>query len=157
MPRTIAFQLNGRPVTLSAEPSRLLLWALRADLGLTGTKYGCGIGACGACTVVVGGAAVRACETPLEAVQGKEVTTIEGLERDGKLHPLQEAFIEHGAFQCGYCTPGMIMTAHALLLQRPGAARAAILEALEGHLCRCGAHARIVTAVEAVAHKGGRP
>jgi aerobic-type carbon monoxide dehydrogenase small subunit (CoxS/CutS family) len=155
MTRSIRFRLNGRPVTLAADPARRLLWALRTDLGLTGTKYGCGIGACGSCTVVVDGKAARSCQTSLESVHGKDVTTIEGLERDGKLHPLQEAFIEHGALQCGYCTPGMIMNAYGLLQQQPRASREAIARAMEHNLCRCGAHARIVAAVEAASREGG--
>jgi aerobic-type carbon monoxide dehydrogenase small subunit (CoxS/CutS family) len=156
MPKPIAFQLNGKPVTLTADPDRRLLWALRAELGLTGTKYGCGIGECGSCTVVVDGEAVRSCETSLGSVHGKTVTTIEGLERGGELHPLQEAFVEHGALQCGYCTPGMIMNAYALLQRQPHASREAIVRAMEGNLCRCGAHQRIVAAIEAAARKGGR-
>jgi aerobic-type carbon monoxide dehydrogenase small subunit (CoxS/CutS family) len=155
MTRSIRFRLNGRPVTLAADPARRLLWALRTDLGLTGTKYGCGIGACGSCTVVVDGKAARSCQTSLESVHGKDVTTIEGLERDGKLHPLQEAFIEHGALQCGYCTPGMIMNAYGLLQQQPRASREAIARAMEHNLCRCGAHARIVAAIEAASREGG--
>ncbi len=151
----IAFKLNGKPVALTADPARKLLWALRTDLELTGTKYGCGAGACGSCTVVVDGNAVHACQTSLGSVQGKEVTTIEGLERDGKLHALQEAFVEHGALQCGYCTPGMIMNAYALLLREPRPSREAILAAMERNLCRCGAHQRIVAAIEDAARKGG--
>ncbi len=155
MTRTIRFKLNGKPVALTTDPTRRLLWALRTDLDLTGTKYGCGIGACGSCTVVVDGKAVRSCQTPLERVEGKDVLTIEGLEREGKLHPLQEAFVEHGALQCGYCTPGMIMNAYALLRRDPKPSREAILAAMEPNLCRCGAHQRIVAAIEDAALKGG--
>ncbi len=155
MTRTVQFRLNGKPVTLTADPERRLLWALRTELDLTGTKYGCGAGACGSCTVVVDGVAVRSCQTPLESVRGKDVLTIEGLERDGRLHPLQEAFVEHGALQCGYCTPGMIMNAYALLRRQPRPTREAILAAMEGHLCRCGAHGRIVAAIETASRKGG--
>ncbi len=155
MKRKIEFKLNGKPVALTTDPTRRLLWALRTDLALTGTKYGCGIGACGSCTVIVDGKAVRSCQTSLESVHGKEVTTIEGLERDGKLHPLQEAVVEHGALQCGYCTSGMIMNAYALLRQHPGASREAIAQAMEHNLCRCGAHQRILAAIEAAARKGG--
>ncbi len=155
MTRKIAFKLNGKPVALTTDPSRKLLWALRTDLELTGTKYGCGAGACGSCTVVVDGAALRSCQATLGSVEGKEVTTIEGLERDGKLHALQEAFVEHGALQCGYCTPGMIMNAYALLLKEPRPSREAILAAMERNLCRCGAHQRIVAAIETASRKGG--
>jgi aerobic-type carbon monoxide dehydrogenase small subunit (CoxS/CutS family) len=154
----VRFRLNGRLVSLDTGDSRKLLWVLRTDLGLTGAKYGCGAGACGACTVLVDGKAVRSCVTPLKAVRDREVTTIEGLARDGTLHPLQQAFLDHGAFQCGYCTPGMILAAAALLREHPGADREAIAARLERNLCRCGAHARILAAVEAVAQaKGGKP
>ncbi len=153
--KPIRFKVNGKPVTVTADPERRLLWALRADLELTGTKYGCGDGACGACTVVVDGEAVRSCQLPLAEVEGKDVLTIEGLERDGRLHPLQEAFVEHGALQCGYCTPGMVMKAYAFLRRQPRPTRQAIAAALEGNLCRCGSHVRILSAVEAAARKGG--
>jgi aerobic-type carbon monoxide dehydrogenase small subunit (CoxS/CutS family) len=113
----IKFKLNGKPTSLSVEDGSMLLWVLRDRLGKTGTKYGCGEGFCGACTVVVDGKAVRSCQTPAADVDGKEVLTIEGLAADGKLHPLQEAFVGHDALQCGYCTPGMIMNAYALLLK----------------------------------------
>ncbi|MGZ7040557.1 MAG: (2Fe-2S)-binding protein, partial [Thermoanaerobaculia bacterium] len=119
MKQSIRFQLNGRPVTVETDDARMLLWVLRTDLDLTGTKYGCGEGVCGSCTVAVDGKAVRSCQTSLASVQGKSVTTIEGLERDGKLHPLQQAFIDHGGFQCGYCTSGMLMNAYALLNSQP--------------------------------------
>jgi aerobic-type carbon monoxide dehydrogenase small subunit (CoxS/CutS family) len=155
MPKTVKFKLNGKPVTLTTDPGRTLLWVLRTDLALTGTKYGCGEGACGSCTVVVDGQAVQSCQASLATVQGKEVVTIEGLERDGKLHPLQEAFVEHGALQCGYCTPGMLMNAYALLRRQPRPTREAIASAMEGHLCRCGAHQRILAAIESAARKGG--
>ena len=155
MERSIRFALNGRPVTLRADDSRSLLWALRTDLGLTGVKYGCGEGLCGACTVLVGGKAVRSCTTTLKSVAGKDVVTIEGLARDGQLHPLQQAFVERGAVQCGYCTPGMLLAAHALLRENPKPSRDAILAHLERHLCRCGAHQRIVEAIEAASRAMG--
>ena len=155
MRKTIRFELNGKKVALAADPARSLLWVLRTDLELTGTKYGCGIGECGSCTVVVDGKAVRSCHVALGSVEGKDVITIEGLERDGRLHALQEAFIEHGALQCGYCTPGMIMNAYALLRAQARPSREAILGAMEGNLCRCGAHQRIVAAIETAARKGG--
>lgn len=153
MTETIAFTLNGKPVRLEVDGERKLLWVLRGDLGLTGTKAGCGAGLCGSCTVVVDGEAVRSCRLPVSAVRDRQVTTIEGLARDGKLHPLQEAFAEHGALQCGFCTPGMIMTAHAMLLKNPRLTRAEIAAGLEDNLCRCGAHRRILLAVEAAAGK----
>ncbi len=155
MTATIRFQLNGKALTLNTDPDRTLLWVLRTDLSLTGAKYGCGEGLCGACTVVLDGRAVRSCQVRLGTVQGKKVTTIEGLAQNGKLHPLQQAFQEHGGFQCGYCTPGMIMNAYALLLANPHATRAEIRSGLEPNLCRCSAHQRILAAVEAAAGQRG--
>ncbi len=157
MSETIRFTLNGKPVSLTTDPSRMLLWVLRGDLELTGSKYGCGMGMCGACTVVVDGEAVRSCVTDLAAVRGKQVTTIEGLEQDGRLHPVQEAFLEHGGFQCGYCTSGMIMNAVGLLRQHPRPTREQIVAGMEGNLCRCGAHQRIVAAIETASGQGGQP
>ncbi len=153
--RAVSFTLNGKPTKLTVDESRMLLWVLRDDLGLTGTKFGCGQALCGSCTVVVNGEAVRSCVTPIGDVEGKQVLTIEGLERDGKLHPLQQAFVDHAAFQCGYCTPGMIMGAYAFLLKNPKATRAAIIKQMDDHLCRCGAHVRIVRAIETAAARGG--
>lgn len=155
MIRTIGFRLNGRPVSLETDLDRKLLWALRTDLGSTGTKYGCGEGHCGSCTVVMDGRAVHACQTSLSGVEGKDVLTIEGLATDGRLHPLQQAFINHGALQCGYCTPGMIMNAYALISSRPGLDRAAIVAGMERNLCRCGAHQRIIAAIEDAARVTG--
>ena len=155
MSDTIRFTLNGRPVTLQADGTRTLLWVLRTDLDLTGAKYGCGIGMCGSCTVLLDGQAVPSCQTPLSAVQGKAVVTIEGLASGGRLHPLQQAFHDHGGFQCGYCTPGMILGAVGLLRDNPHPTREQIVRGLEGHLCRCGAHQRIVAAVEEVAGRRG--
>ena len=131
MTETIRFTLNGNPTTLSTDASRKLLWVLRTELEMTGTKYGCGEGLCGA--------------------------TIEGLARDGHLHPLQQAFHEHGGSQCGYCTPGMIMNAYGLLQEHPKPTRAQIEEGMEGNLCRCGAHQRILAAIEAASGQGRRP
>ena len=119
MAKSIQFRLNGRPTTLSTDGGRTLLWVLRTDLALTGAKYGCGAGFCGACTVAVDGKAVRSCITPLAAVDGKDVVTIEGLAEGETLHPLQQAFLDHGGYQCGYCTPGMIMHAYAFLRGEP--------------------------------------
>jgi aerobic-type carbon monoxide dehydrogenase small subunit (CoxS/CutS family) len=155
MKRAIRLKVNGRPVSLETEDDRTLLWVLRTDLGLTGTKYGCGAGVCGSCTVVANGKAVRSCQAALKDVEGQQLTTIEGLADGGELTPLQRAFIEHGAFQCGYCTSGMIMNAHALLLHSPRPSPQAIREGMEDNLCRCGAHPRILAAIEAAA-RGGR-
>ena len=149
MAQTTSFSLNGKTVRVTTDPGRMLVWVLRSDLGLTGTKVGCGAGQCGACTVLVDNEPTLSCSTPLGAVAGKAVLTIEGLAQDGVLHPVQEAFKAHSAFQCGYCTPGMILTAYALLKKKPGATRAEIMAQLEGNLCRCGAHVRILDAVAA--------
>lgn len=148
MKRSIRFRLNGKPVSLDTDDERALLWVLRNDLELTGTKYGCGEGICGACTVAIDGVAVRSCQTALAEVEGKNLVTIEGLEKDGKLHPLQQAFIDHGALQCGFCTSGMIMNAYALLQHDKKPSRAAIVDKMDDNLCRCGAHQRIVAAIE---------
>ena len=155
MKETIEFTLNGRPVGIEVDSSRMLLWILRYDLGLTGTKYGCGEGLCGACTVIVNGKAERSCLLEMKAVAGKKVTTIEGLAKNGELHPLQQAFVEHDALQCGYCTPGMIMNAYGLLLKNPHPSRTEIIEHMDGNLCRCGAHQRIVQAIETAAMQAG--
>ncbi len=156
MTRSVRFRLNGKPVAIDTDDSRTLLWVLRGDLGLTGTKFGCGAGICGSCTVVIDGKAARSCQTSLKEVEGKEVLTVEGLARDGELHPLQKAFIEHGAFQCGYCTPGMLMNAYALLLEQPRPSSTAIAQGMEDNLCRCGAHARILAAIESASREGGK-
>jgi aerobic-type carbon monoxide dehydrogenase small subunit (CoxS/CutS family) len=155
MKETIRFTLNGKAMSLDVDPGRALLWVLRYDLGLTGAKYGCGEGLCGACTVLVDKKAVRSCLLEVKAVAGKKVTTIEGLAKNGVLHPLQRAFVEHDALQCGYCTPGMIMNAYSLLLNTPQPSRSQIIEHMEGNLCRCGAHKRIVQAIEAAARDMG--
>ena len=130
---------------------------LRGDLGLTGAKFGCGAGLCGACTVIVDRQAVRSCSTPVKDVAGKQVLTIEGLSQDGKLDPIQEAFLKHHAYQCGYCTPGMILNAYALLLQTPRPTEAQIVAAMDDNLCRCGAHVRIVAAIQEAAPGPGGP
>lgn len=147
MVKTIQFQLNGKTRQMELETSRPLLWVLRSDLGLTGTKYGCGEGFCGSCTVLVNEEAVRSCQFPVGDVHGKEVFTIEGLASNGKLHPLQKAFMKNDALQCGFCTPGMIMAALAFLRKHRRPSRRQVIEALDDHLCRCGAHPRIVNAV----------
>lgn len=148
---TIGFRLNGETVSLAVDPDRFLLWVLRHDLDLTGSKYGCGEGLCGACTVVVDRRAVRSCRLQVKAIEGKEVTTIEGLAKNGDLHPLQKAFVEHDALQCGYCIPGIIMNAYSLLLSTPQPSRNQIVRQMEGNLCRCGAHKRIIQAIQTTA------
>jgi aerobic-type carbon monoxide dehydrogenase small subunit (CoxS/CutS family) len=158
MEETIRFSLNGKKTEIKIDPTQTFLWVLRNQLGLTGTKYGCGMGFCGACTVLINKEPVRSCMLPVGDVAGKKVVTIEGLEKEGRLHPLQKAFIEHDALQCGYCTPGMIMTATALLMKNPSPARQEIVDGLEDNLCRCGAHVRIIEAVQTAAKemKGGK-
>ena len=151
MDQAIQFKLNGKPVRVTTDGKRMLLWVLRFDLELTGSKYGCGHGICGACTVLVDGEPVRSCVTPVKDVGGKEVVTIEGLARGGELHPVQKAFMEHDGFQCGFCTPGMVLQAVGLLRKNPRPSRAEILKSMEDNLCRCGAHARIVAAIESAA------
>jgi len=157
MLETIRFQLNGRPVRLKVDGQRTLLWVLRTDLGVTGPKYGCGEGLCGACTVLADDVAVLACQTTIKEVDGSRITTIEGLAQNGKLHPLQKAFIHHVGFQCGYCTPGMILKAYSLLAENPTPSREEIIDGMDENLCRCGAHTRIVAAIETAARemKGG--
>jgi nicotinate dehydrogenase subunit A len=157
MIETIRFKLNGRPVRLKIDGERTLLWVLRTDLGITGPKYGCGEGVCGACTVLADDAAVLSCQTAIKEIDGSEITTIEGLAQNGRLHPLQKAFIENGGFQCGYCTPGMILKAYSLLAENPTPSRDEIIAAMDTNLCRCGAHTRIVAAIETASRelKGG--
>ena len=158
MIKPVEFTLNRKRVRLETDEERMLLWVLRSDLALTGTKYGCGEAHCGACTVVVSGKAVRSCQTPLKEVAGKDILTIEGLATNGKLHPLQQAFVEHDALQCGFCTPGMIMNAYALLMELPSPSEADIIRGMEDNLCRCGSHVRIVKAIQTAARlmKGRR-
>ncbi len=158
MMENVSFKLNGKPVSLTLDSERPLLWVLRSDLGLTGTKYGCGKALCGACTVIVDDKAVRSCVVPVRSIKGKNVLTIEGLARNGKLHPIQEAFAKHDALQCGFCTPGMILNAYSLLLRNPQPTRKEIIEGMEYNLCRCGAHIRIIRAIESAAQemKGAR-
>jgi aerobic-type carbon monoxide dehydrogenase small subunit (CoxS/CutS family) len=158
MSDTISFKLNDKSVRVSADGNRALLWVLRTDLGLTGTKYGCGEGHCGACTVLVNNKAVRSCLYKVKDVQDKTVVTIEGLAKDGKLHPLQKAFMAHDALQCGFCTPGMILTGVAFLNTNPQPSREQIIRGLDQNFCRCGAHVRIIEAMQTAAAelKGGR-
>ena len=147
----IELEVNGRRHVVDTDPARSLLSVLREDLALTGAKYGCGEGQCGACSVLLGAHAVHACVTPVSSATGAPVTTIEGLERDGHLHPLQQAFLDEGALQCGYCTPGMIMSGVALLAATPAPSSSEIAGALEGNVCRCGTYPRIVAAVQRAA------
>ena len=151
MTDTISFKLNHQPVRLNVDPDRTLLWVLRTDLGLTGTKYGCGESFCGCCTVLVDQRAMRSCSLTVKDVRDKEVITIEGLAQDGRLHPVQEAFVAHDALQCGFCTPGMILTAVSLLRANPQPTREQIIRGMDDNLCRCGAHTRIIDAIQAAA------
>jgi aerobic-type carbon monoxide dehydrogenase small subunit (CoxS/CutS family) len=151
MERMISFTLNGKPARVKVDDERMLLWVLRYDLGLTSVKFGCGSAICGACTVIVNDEPVRSCTTAMKEVAGKRVLTLEGLSKNGKLHPLQDAFIQHNAFQCGYCTPGMILSAYALLLKNPRPTRQQIVSHMDDNLCRCGAHNRIVEAIQTAA------
>ena len=159
MIETINFELNGNPAELSIDPNTLLMWALRDDLGLTGTKYGCGLGFCGSCTILLDNEPVRSCMLPVSDAAGKKVITIEGLSRNGTLHPIQKAFMQKDALQCGYCTPGMIMNALGLLIRNPEPSSKEIIEAMEDNLCRCGAYGRIIEAIQMAAKemKGGVP
>jgi aerobic-type carbon monoxide dehydrogenase small subunit (CoxS/CutS family) len=158
MEETISFQLNGKKTDAMVDPTETLLWVLRNHFGLTGTKYGCGMGFCGSCTVLIDNIAERSCTVPVGDVKGKSVVTIEGLANNGVLHPVQKAFVEHDAMQCGYCTPGMIMNATGLLLKNPSPSTDQIKEGMDNNLCRCGVHVRIVAAVQTAAEemKGGK-
>ena len=147
--------VNGKKYKFDAPENETLLWALRDHLGLTGTKFGCGEGICGSCTVIMNGRAVRSCVMPLAATKGAKIITIEGLEKDGRLSPLQQAFIDFNAFCCGFCTPGMIMSATALLEQNPHPTRDEIVKALEGNVCRCASYPNIIKAIEHVVANGG--
>ncbi len=155
MKREMIFRLNGEEVRAEVESTWTLLYLLREKLELTGTKLGCGYGECGACTVIMDGQAVNACLVPVLEAEGRSVTTIEGLmQPDGQLHPLQKAFIDHGAVQCGFCTPGMIMSAKALLDEKQSPTDEEIKESIAGNLCRCTGYVKIIEAVKAAA--GGR-
>jgi aerobic-type carbon monoxide dehydrogenase small subunit (CoxS/CutS family) len=158
MEETIKFQLNGKNTEAMIDPTQTLLWVLRNHFGLTGTKFGCGMGFCGACTVLIDNEPVRSCQLSVGDVTGKNVVTIEGLAVNGKLHPVQEAFVKHDALQCGYCTPGMIMNAAGLLIKNPAPSVQEIKAGMENNLCRCGAHMRIIEAVQTASKemKGGK-
>ncbi len=158
MEETIRFELNGKKTEMILDPKTTLLWVLRNKFGLTGTKYGCGMGFCGACTVLLEQEAVRSCTLPVSDAADKKIVTIEGLARNGNLHPVQKAFMEHDALQCGYCTPGMIMNTVGFLLKNPEPSQPDIIKNMEGNLCRCGAHVRIIKAIQTAAKemKGGK-
>ena len=143
----IEIEVNGTRYPVHYPPDTPLLSVLRDELRLTGTKYGCGEGQCGACTVLLGGAPRRSCQIPLSAAAGKPVTTIEGLEKDGRLHPVQQAFLDAGAFQCAYCTSGMIMSSVGLLQSNANPTQAEVVQFLQGNVCRCGTHPRVMEAV----------
>jgi len=143
----IEIEVNGKRYPVNYPPDTPLLYVLRDEQRLTGTKYGCGEGQCGACTVLLGGAPRRSCQIPASAAVGKPVTTIEGLEKDGRLHPVQQAFLDAGAFQCAYCTSGMIMSSVALLQTNANPSQAEVVQFLQGNMCRCGTHPRIMEAV----------
>jgi aerobic-type carbon monoxide dehydrogenase small subunit (CoxS/CutS family) len=148
MDSEIQFSLNQKPVRITADGDLKLLWVLRTRFGLTGLKYGCGEGHCGCCTVLVNGEAVRSCLVSLKDVSGKDLLTIEGLAGKGDLHPIQKAFIKHDALQCGYCTPGMILTAVSYLKKNPTPTRSELIREMDDNLCRCGSYTRILDAIE---------
>lgn len=153
MGQTIDLEVNGKRYPVHYSPDTPLLYVLRDELGFTGTKYGCGEGMCGACTVLIGGTARRSCQIPVGAAAGRPITTIEGLEKDGGLHPVQQAFLDEGAFQCAYCTSGMIMSSISLLQSNHNPSNEQIVQSLQGNLCRCGTHPRIIAAVRKAAAK----
>lgn len=158
MEKLIRFNLNGNKKEITIDPSLTLLWVLRDQFGLTGTKYGCGIGICGSCTILLDNEAVRACTLQVGEVADRKVITIEGLSVNGQLHPIQKAFVDNDALQCGYCTPGMIMNAYGLLLNHPEPTRQEVIDGMEDNLCRCGAHIRIIKAIQSAAKEmnGGK-
>ncbi|HEV3315420.1 MAG TPA: (2Fe-2S)-binding protein [Candidatus Angelobacter sp.] len=153
---TITLLVNGNERKIDAAPEESLLSVLRNRLDLTGTKYGCGEGQCGACTILIDGRSVRSCLTPAATVANKKITTIEGLSPNGSLHPLQQAFLDEEAFQCGYCTPGMIMSAHSLLSSNPNPTEEQIVQQMNGNICRCGTYPRIVAAIQRASAAGGK-
>ena len=148
MDKLIQFNLNGRETEITIDPTLTLVWVLRDQFGLTGTKYGCGIGVCGACTILLDNEAIRSCMLQISDVANRKIVTIEGLSSNGELHPVQQAFMDKDALQCGFCTPGMIMNATGLLLANPEPTRDEIIYGMEDNLCRCGAHIRIIEAIQ---------
>lgn len=158
MAETIKFSLNGNNKTIELTRERSLLWVIRTDFALTGTKYGCGLGHCGACTVLINKKPVRACMVTADFADGKKIVTIEGLQKNGELNPVQKAFVEHESLQCGYCTPGMIMNATGLLYENPEPSRKEIIDVMEENLCRCGSYGRIIDAIQTASKqvKGGQ-
>ena len=150
MAKPIELEINGKRYPVNYPGDTPLLYVLRDELGLTGSKYGCGEGQCGACTVLIGGAPRRSCQIPVSAAAAKPITTIEGLEKDGRLNPVQQAFLDAGAFQCAYCTSGMIMSSVGLLNKNPHPSREEIIKGMNGNICRCGTYQRIVAAIESV-------
>ncbi|HKF40377.1 MAG TPA: (2Fe-2S)-binding protein [Candidatus Acidoferrum sp.] len=154
MATTLSLRVNGKGYEVRAEPDAVLLWVLREQLDLTGTKYGCGEGQCGACTVLIDGRAHRSCMTPIATLAGKAIVTIEGLATEERLHPVQQAFLDEGAMQCAYCTPGMIMSAVSLLNNKPNPSEAEIVQGMQGNICRCGTHPRIVAAIRKASATG---
>lgn len=153
MARPISLEVNGQRYESQYDPETPLLFVLRDELGLTGAKYGCGEGQCGACTVLIGGMARRSCQIPVGVAGSRPITTIEGLENQGQLHPVQQAFLDEGAFQCAYCTSGMILACVSLLQHNPNPSDAVIVRGLQGNVCRCGTHPRIITAVKTAAKR----
>jgi aerobic-type carbon monoxide dehydrogenase small subunit (CoxS/CutS family) len=151
MKELIRFELNKKPVELSVSPDDSLLWVIRSNLNLTGTKFGCGLGQCGSCTVLINNKAERSCMLTVDFVQDKKVTTIEGLAGNGDLHPVQKAFMKHDAMQCGFCTPGMILNACSLLHENPEPSSQEIIDGMEENLCRCGTYGRIIEAIQTAA------
>ena len=149
---TMELLINGKKHAVTASADELLLHVLRDELDLTGTKYGCGEGQCGACTVLLNNKAVRSCRTPLSTVQGKQITTIEGLASNGTLHPVQQAYLKEDVFQCGYCAPGMVMSTVALLRENPNPTEAEIIQFMNGNICRCGTYPKIISAIQDAAN-----
>lgn len=157
MPTAIELEINGKRYSVAYPPDTPLLYVLRDELGLTGTKYGCGEGMCGACTVLIGGTARRSCQIPASVAVGRPITTVEGLQADGALHPVQQAFLDAGAFQCAYCTSGMIMSSISLLKTNPDPSDDQIMQSLQGNICRCGTHPRIIQAIHIAAKNMREP
>jgi aerobic-type carbon monoxide dehydrogenase small subunit (CoxS/CutS family) len=153
MGEAIELEVNGKRYSVRYSPDTPLLYVLRDELGLTGTKYGCGEGMCGSCTVLLAGTARRSCQVPVSAAVGKPITTVEGLEKNGELHPVQEAFVEEGAFQCAYCTSGMIMSSVSLLQSNHNPSEEQIMQSMQGNICRCGTYPRIIEAIRKAAVK----